>query len=72
MIKRRISVARIRLQHGKRVLALRVNSARASETVKIRVTGRRAVRRKVATNRMVTIRGLVLDKGVSVSVTLAR
>ena len=71
-IKRRISVARIRLQRGKRVLSLRVNSARASETVKIRVTGRRAVRRKVATNRMVTIRGLVLDKGVSVSVTLAR
>ena len=68
--KRRISVARIRVRNGRRVLSLRVNSARASETVKIRVGRKRALRRRVATNRLVTISGLTIGKGVNVSVTL--
>ncbi len=70
--KRRISVARISMRHGKRVLSLRVNSRRSRETVKIRVGHKKALRRRVDTNRMVTISGLTLDKGASVSVTLVQ
>lgn len=70
--KRRIAVARISRRHGERVLSLRVTSTRRAETVRIRVGKARALRRRVATNRLVTIRGLALREGVTVTVTLAR
>jgi len=67
---RRITVRRVTLRKGKYALTIRVNSARKSETVKIRV-GKRTVKRRVATNRLVTLNGLAIPKGVNVSVTLA-
>jgi hypothetical protein len=68
--KRRIAVARVKLRKGKRVLSLRVNSSRRAETVKIRVGRKKAVKRRVVTNRVVTVSGLALTEGVTVTVTL--
>lgn len=70
--KRRVAVARVSRRNGRRVLALRVNSTRRAETVRIRVGHRRALKRRVATNRTVTISDLALREGVTVTVTLAR
>lgn len=67
---RRITVRRVTLRKGKYALTIRVNSPRRSETVRIRV-GKRSIKRRVATNRLVTLKGLPISKGVNVSVSLS-
>lgn len=66
---RRITVRRVTLRKGRYSLTLRVNSPRKTETVKIRI-GKRTVKRRVKTNRLVTLTDLSIPKGVSVSVAL--
>ena len=66
---RRISIARVALRQGKRVLIVRVMSTRRTERIKIRV-GKHTYRRTVATNHRVRITDVTLPGSGTVKVTL--
>ncbi len=66
---RRISLARVAVRNGKRVLIVRVMSTHRTERIKIRV-GKHTYRRTVATNHRVKVTNVTLPAKAKVSVTL--
>ncbi len=66
---RRISIARVSLRKGKRVLVVRVMSPRRTERINIRI-GKRTYRRTVATNHRVKVANLTLPRTGTVKVSL--
>ncbi len=68
-LSRRISIARIAVRQGKRVLMVRVASTHRTERIKIRV-GKHTYRRTVRTNHLVKVTNVALGSVKSVQVTL--